>query len=260
MEGTKWAKVTLARRIVETTLSKSRWPPSSSTTEEQPRTRGTHISWMDTSKVHVVLSTNTSSGVSSCTRMAHWKWAHSPDVGTMQPLGFPVEPEVYMTYMTSGGAQAGAASPMAASASLRAWASSAPSRCALARTRFTTAVSVTSMSTAALCSMIWLAAFEPESRMMAQTLASERISLMRDSGHAGSQGTKVAPALKAASSAIGSAAVRRSTRPTVKVPPFRARASSAEAAARISTASLLALACASSKVILRSVFPSVNHW
>lgn len=65
----------------------------------QPCSSGTHISWIDTSKAQVVLRTKTSAGVRACTSMAQLKCVQRPEEGTMQPLGLPVEPDVYMTYL-----------------------------------------------------------------------------------------------------------------------------------------------------------------
>mmetsp|Transcript_11109 Transcript_11109/g.32997 ORF Transcript_11109/g.32997 Transcript_11109/m.32997 type:complete len:277 (-) Transcript_11109:54-884(-) len=217
---------------------------------------------MDTSNVHVVLSTKTSSGASFCTSMAHLKCVHSPEVGTMHPLGLPVEPEVYMTYMTSGGPHGGTPSAdvsMAVRTEARTPSRSTPAKSAPSVTLRICAVSDTSMTTASWSLMGTARPVGAASRMTAHTLASVRMSLMRDSGHEGSQGTKVAPALNAASSAMGSAAVRRRTRPTVKVVLPDAREPDAWAAERISMARVAALAWTSSKDIFFSVLASVNH-
>ena len=73
------------------------------TTEVAAVYMGTHISGMEQSNVAGVLSTKTSSCVKPSSDVPHPKRCHTPDVGTMHPLGLPVEPEVYMRYMTSGG-------------------------------------------------------------------------------------------------------------------------------------------------------------
>ena len=75
-------------------------------TEVAPISSGTHISAIEQSKVAGVLWTNTSAGVNLSSFVPQPKRCHTPAVGTMQPFGLPVDPDVYMTYITSGGAHA----------------------------------------------------------------------------------------------------------------------------------------------------------
>mmetsp|Transcript_46492 Transcript_46492/g.129391 ORF Transcript_46492/g.129391 Transcript_46492/m.129391 type:complete len:202 (+) Transcript_46492:198-803(+) len=184
-------------------------------TDVAPKHRGLHISGMDTSKVQGVLMAKTSSErwPMSCT--PHVKRFHTPEDGTTQPFGLPVEPDVYMMYITSGAGQASQTSfAVAVVAVVPIWRSSmmspARSMCKKQTVPITLLISATTPSKSSFVA----------STATVRAPASVRMSAVRAIGHVGSQGTKVEPARNDANWAMGSAADRLRTKPTTFAAPF----------------------------------------
>mmetsp|Transcript_10001 Transcript_10001/g.32837 ORF Transcript_10001/g.32837 Transcript_10001/m.32837 type:complete len:265 (+) Transcript_10001:1948-2742(+) len=165
---------------------------------------------------------------------------HTPAVGTRQPFGLPVEPEVYMTYITSGGDHDTDCRTSPISASRRSERVSKVARLISGREVSSTAPR---WSTTAVSEH--RSGREKSTATTAVTPASSRMATLRGVGHAGSSCTNVAPALKHASCASGSAGERGRTMPTVYAPASSESESSA--AARSWDASAAAFSCSSTK-------------
>ena len=187
-DGTKWATVTRPRAMTEARVPKSRWAPSGTTTEVQPRQRGTQSSAIEQSNVAGVLCTKTSEAVNWSTSQPHTKRCQTPAVGTTQPLGLPVEPEVYMMYMTSGAGQ-GATLPALLRTSIciaACWMKVACSTDAhqmfvMAQVALTEMIAPTQSAPRSGCDA-------PSSMTTALTRASFRMSVVRSIGHVGCEG------------------------------------------------------------------------
>mmetsp|Transcript_27855 Transcript_27855/g.90028 ORF Transcript_27855/g.90028 Transcript_27855/m.90028 type:complete len:207 (-) Transcript_27855:209-829(-) len=201
---------------------------------------------MEQSNVAGVLSTNVSFREKPSNFVPHRRRCQTPAVGTTHPFGLPVDPDVYMMYMTSGGSHEGetcwlssvavwlcAASKLCREkeselAIPRHWHSSSKNRTAVGIGR-RRRLSTSGCRAGSGC------APPAASTSTIAAPASSRMPRLRGLGQAGSQGTNVPPDEKHAAWDKGREAVRRSTSPTVKPRPCDVSSSSAQptAAARI---------------------------